>query len=200
MRREDVETYLRELKRLHGAKDRPLRIYTPYTYFRGLTTYRQIRDRFEDILTRRATPSSDRSAYRPFTTDRHVVTRPSRYTILFRERWGGDSGEDLVSKSQRTGVPLDILETVFDKGRAAWRTGHRPGATQEQWGFARVHSFLVLGCTALSADFHLLKDACRRMRPAARRRWLSQPLSCPAYKRARWTDAVDWLIRASDRP
>jgi hypothetical protein len=26
---------------------------------------------------------------------------------------------------------------------AAWKTGHRPGATQQQWGYARVSSFLT---------------------------------------------------------
>ena len=26
---------------------------------------------------------------------------------------------------------------------AAWKSGHRPGAGQEQWGYARVNSFLT---------------------------------------------------------
>ena len=29
------------------------------------------------------------------------------------------------------------------RGMAAWKTGHRPGAGQEQWGYARVNSFLT---------------------------------------------------------
>jgi hypothetical protein len=28
---------------------------------------------------------------------------------------------------------------------AAWRSGHRPGAGEEQWGYARVNSFLTKG-------------------------------------------------------
>jgi hypothetical protein len=33
------------------------------------------------------------------------------------------------------------------RGMAAWKTGHRPGANQEQWGYARVNSFLTGGKT-----------------------------------------------------
>ena len=35
---------------------------------------------------------------------------------------------------------------------AAWRTGHRPGANAHQWGYARVHSFLVKGKAFYTAD------------------------------------------------
>jgi len=30
---------------------------------------------------------------------------------------------------------------VYDRGMAAWKTGHRPGTTPQQWAFARVNSF-----------------------------------------------------------
>ena len=38
-------------------------------------------------------------------------------------------------------MPLGILKQVFNRGMAAWKTGHRPGASQQQWGYARVNSF-----------------------------------------------------------
>ena len=44
-------------------------------------------------------------------------------------------------KAEKTGIPYGILKKVFDRGVAAWRTGHRPGTTPEQWGYARVNSF-----------------------------------------------------------
>lgn len=45
------------------------------------------------------------------------------------------------------------LEKVFKKGLAAWQTGgHRPGASQQAWAFARVHSVLVGGKAAYTAD------------------------------------------------
>lgn len=49
----------------------------------------------------------------------------------------------LKNKSDETGVPIGILRAVMRRGMAAWRTGHRPGATQQQWGYARTNSFLV---------------------------------------------------------
>lgn len=49
----------------------------------------------------------------------------------------------LKAKSEKTGVPIGILRAVMRRGMAAWKTGHRPGAGQEQWGYARVNSFLT---------------------------------------------------------
>ena len=47
----------------------------------------------------------------------------------------------LKSKAEKTGISYGILKKVFDRGVAAWRTGHRPGTTPTQWGLARVNSF-----------------------------------------------------------
>ena len=47
----------------------------------------------------------------------------------------------LQKKADKTGIPYGILKQVFNRGVAAWRTGHRPGTTPTQWGFARVNSF-----------------------------------------------------------
>jgi hypothetical protein len=47
----------------------------------------------------------------------------------------------LVKKSKKSGMPYGILKKVYDRGMAAWKTGHRPGTTPQQWAFARVNSF-----------------------------------------------------------
>jgi hypothetical protein len=49
--------------------------------------------------------------------------------------------EGLVSKAEKSGMPYSILKKVYDRGMAAWKTGHRPGTTPQQWAFARVNSF-----------------------------------------------------------
>ena len=49
----------------------------------------------------------------------------------------------LQNKSDKTGIPYGILKKVYDRGMAAWRGGHRPGATQVQWALARVNSFVT---------------------------------------------------------
>jgi len=49
--------------------------------------------------------------------------------------------KSLKDKAEKSGMPYAILKKVFDRGVAAWRTGHRPGTTPVQWGLARVNSF-----------------------------------------------------------
>lgn len=51
----------------------------------------------------------------------------------------------LKNKAEESGVPIGILRAVMRRGLAAWKTGHRPGATQQQWGYARCNSFLTGG-------------------------------------------------------
>lgn len=58
----------------------------------------------------------------------------------------------LKNKAKSSGIPLGILRTVYRKGMAAWKTGHRPGVTQQQWAMARVNSFIMGGKTTKKAD------------------------------------------------
>ena len=51
--------------------------------------------------------------------------------------------KSLKDKAEKTGMPFGILKQVYNRGVAAWRTGHRPGTTPEQWGHARVNSFVT---------------------------------------------------------
>lgn len=51
----------------------------------------------------------------------------------------------LKNKAEKTGAPLDALRTIYNKGLAAWRTGHRPGVSQHQWAMGRVNSVLAGG-------------------------------------------------------
>ena len=49
----------------------------------------------------------------------------------------------IENKAKKSGMPYSILKKVYDRGIAAWKGGHRPGATQQQWAFARVNSFVT---------------------------------------------------------
>jgi len=51
--------------------------------------------------------------------------------------------EGLVTKAEKSGMPYGILKKVYDRGMAAYKTGHRPGTTAQQWAFARVNSFVT---------------------------------------------------------
>lgn len=65
----------------------------------------------------------------------------------------------LKNKAKESGVPIGILRAVMRRGLAAWKTGHRPGANQQQWGYARVNAFLTKGDgTWGGADKDLAKE------------------------------------------
>lgn len=54
-----------------------------------------------------------------------------------------DATAGLKKKAEKSGMPLGIHRKVYNRGVAAWRTGHRPGTTPQQWGMARVNSFVT---------------------------------------------------------
>ena len=62
---------------------------------------------------------------------------------------GGESldedaaGKSLADKAKKANMPTSVLRQVYNRGVAAWKTGHRPGTTPEQWGHARVNSFIT---------------------------------------------------------
>ena len=68
----------------------------------------------------------------PVKEDRHQGARQLYETI-----------KGLKNKAEKSGMPYSILKKVYDRGMAAWRGGHRPGTTQQQWAFARVNSFVT---------------------------------------------------------
>ena len=47
--------------------------------------------------------------------------------ISFKEYIKEEKIAGLVNKSEKSGVPYSILKKSYDRGMAAWRTGHRPG-------------------------------------------------------------------------
>ena len=120
----------------------------PLKYFRGLK-------RKEDVVTR--VKKIEKKTYAPFKTDIGMKTKTSTWTKKFYKAYPG--ARSLENKAKVTGVPLVIIQQVYDKGLAAWRTGHRPGATPQQWGYARVHSFLMGGPTSRGPDRLLAIEA-----------------------------------------
>jgi len=122
----------------------------PPKYYRGLSTRRK-RQRHREITYRKKLSWKDPKAYRPFKTDRAATQRrPSSYTSRFHSKYPGVTGIPAIAKA--TGVSEGTLRKVYNRGMAAWRTGHRPGASQEAWGMARVYSFVLHGKTWRTAD------------------------------------------------
>ena len=98
------------------------------------------------------------AAYKPAPGDKTAKTKPSKHTKKFKAMFGemaehitfedfmvkeGGSDAALKKKADKSGMPLGILKQVFNRGVAAWKTGHRPGTNPTQWGLARVNSFVT---------------------------------------------------------
>ena len=92
---------------------------------------------------------SDKSAYKQSPADKVAKTKPSVHTKKYKQMFGeGDLSLDeaikgLQKKAEKSGMPYSILKQVYNRGMAAWKGGHRPGTTPQQWAFARVNSFIT---------------------------------------------------------
>lgn len=51
----------------------------------------------------------------------------------------------LAAKAKKSGISIGTLRKVYRRGVAAWNSGHRPGTTPQQWGMARVNSYITKG-------------------------------------------------------
>jgi hypothetical protein len=49
----------------------------------------------------------------------------------------------MADKAKKSGISVGTLRKVYNRGVAAWKTGHRPGTTPQQWGHARVNAFIA---------------------------------------------------------
>ena len=96
----------------------------------------------------------------PAPGDKGAKTKPSKHTLKYKKMFGEEDLNEkikgLVKKAEKSGISYGILKKVYDRGMAAWRTGHRPGTTPQQWAFARVNSFIT-GGGARKADADLWK-------------------------------------------
>lgn len=63
----------------------------------------------------------------------------------------------LQNKSEKSGIAYSILKKVYERGEAAWQKSHRPGTNPQQWGLARVNSFIMKGKTWDTTDSDLAK-------------------------------------------
>jgi hypothetical protein len=67
--------------------------------------------------------------------------------ITFKSYLAEEADTGLANKAKQSGFSLSILKQVYKRGVAAWKVGHKPGTTPQQWGMARVNSFITGGRT-----------------------------------------------------
>ncbi len=137
--------------------------YLPRRYFSGLSDAQKTL-RKKEIFSRSKLSWKNPRAYRSFKTDKGIKTRRSQYTIQWKKKF--PNAKTLRQMSRVTGVPETYVRKSYNRGVAAWRTGHRPGATPQQWGYARSRSMLLCGKTYRTTDADIVRDAKKRSKTA----------------------------------
>lgn len=89
-----------------------------------------------------------------FKNGKRIKTKKSTSTKAYEKMYESDLCENtgLKEKSKKTKIPKFILTQVYNRGRAAWNSGHRPGVAQDQWAMGRVNSFITGVGGARKAD------------------------------------------------
>ena len=123
-------------------------------YYKGLKSKSTKQARARHFAKGAEMDDDNPNAYKKAPGDATAKTKPSVHTKKYNQMFGelkfedfnveeGKSDAALQKKADKSGMPIGILRKVFNRGVAAWRTGHRPGTTPTQWGLARVNSFVT---------------------------------------------------------
>ena len=139
-----LKTANEELSEGERALARDKKTDQPKKYVSGLTD-KQKKSHDRHLEKQGKKSDSDKSAYKQSPADKVAKTKPSKHTNKFKQMYGEDYLNEKIAglekKAKKSGMPYSILKKVYDRGMAAWKGGHRPGTTPQQWAFARVNSF-----------------------------------------------------------
>lgn len=112
----------------------------PERYFTGLS--RALRfTREKELLKRRRLPYSKLGLS---NSNKGGTKKKSKWTQQFHKVYPGlKFNKNAIAK--RTSIPRQNLNTVYNRGLKAWKTGgSRPGATAAQWAIARVYKYVLV--------------------------------------------------------
>jgi len=145
-----LKKYIPEIQKELGIK-----VYAPLRYFQGLKTKTAVKQRIQTIHQNVQDANNDIEKpefYKKFATDANIKTKKSSWTEQFHAKYEGKMKKlkekypkkDIFSRiEEATGLKSSLLKESYKRGVAAYKTGHRPGATAEQWGYARMYSLII---------------------------------------------------------
>ena len=112
----------------------------PERYFAGLSRSLKLA-REKELLKRRRTPYSK---LRLGKSNVGGTKKKSKWTQLFHKTYP-NLKFNKGAIARRTGISRSTLNTVYNRGLKAWKTGgSRPGATAPQWATARVFKYVLV--------------------------------------------------------
>jgi hypothetical protein len=110
-----------------------------------------------------------------YKNGKRIKTKKGKATKAFEKRFGKikenigqqtafneNVNKALGNKAKKSGISVSILRKVYNRGKAAWNSGHRPGVAQSQWAMGRVNSFITGVGGARKADKDLWKKIRRK--------------------------------------
>jgi hypothetical protein len=97
--------------------------------------------REKELLKRRKTPYSKLGLSR---SNKGGTKKKSRWTQQFHKVYPGlKFNKEAIAR--RTGISRSTLNTVYNRGLKAWKTGgSRVGATAVQWAVARTYKYVLV--------------------------------------------------------
>jgi len=117
-----------------------LRRAWPERYFSGLSrSLKFLREK--ELLKRRKTPYSKLGLSR---SNKGGTKRKSKWTQQFHKVYPGlKFNKEAIAR--RTGISRSTLNTVYNRGLKAWKTGgSRVGATAAQWAVSRTYKYVLV--------------------------------------------------------
>ena len=117
-----------------------LRRAWPERYFSGLSQTMKLR-REKELLKRRRTPYSKLTMGK---SNKGGTKKKSKWTQQFHKTYPGlKFNKDAIAR--RTGISRSTLNTVYNRGLKAWKTGgSRVGATPQQWAIGRTYRYILI--------------------------------------------------------
>jgi len=112
----------------------------PERYFAGLSRTLKFA-RAKELMKRRTTPYVRLGLAK---SNKGGTRKKSHWTQLFHKTYPGlKFNKEAIAR--RTGISRSTLNTVYNRGLKAWKTGgSRPGATAPQWAVARVYRYILI--------------------------------------------------------
>jgi hypothetical protein len=129
--------------RKNPPRTQPYKYGVPKKYLQGLPD-KVARERATEIIRRREEGIKTSSSLPGDKLTRKKTMRGSKWTKMYKQKYGANSGTTRSVVARDTGIPVSIINEVYKRGVGASRTsGHRPGANDSSWALARVHAFVM---------------------------------------------------------
>ena len=109
-----------------------------------------------------------------------------------------DPSKSLKAKSEKSRIPVSILRSVYNRGMAAWKGGHRKGMAQQQWAHARVNSFISKGSGTWGKADKDLADKARAAMKSKKNESVNEDRMAGKYRkgqtivRGQWPNPDKW--------